>query len=411
MKASKILIPVVAVLLGLAMGYILFYEDSTEQEKEQSDISHEHEEEQIWTCAMHPQIQRNEPGQCPICGMDLIPMEKSGGNQQLFQMTEEAKKMAQVQTIIIGDSAGRQNGLALSGKIETDETNAASIVSHIPGRIEKLYVRFTGEKIYRGQKIAAIYSPNLITAQKELLEAYKMKDVNPQLYEASLNKLRYWKIKESQIDNIIETQKIKESFDIFADHSGVVLKKNVNVGDHLTEGEVLFTIQNLNQLWGVFEVYERDLQKIEKGQKITYTTPAFPNEKFKSKIEFIDPVIDPQTRTAEVRIAINNSQQKLKPEMFIEGQLEVVRGSEQNNIVVPASAILWTGKRSVVYVRVPDQEMPTYEYREVALGEKVDTYYPVEEGLSVGEEVVVNGNFVIDASAQLANQKSMMQKK
>lgn len=402
-QVKNIVVPIVATIIGVLIGYVLF---NSYTGKENNTT--EQKEEQMWTCPMHPQIQKPEPGNCPICGMELVPMENSGGAQQTFTMTEEAKRMAQVQTIIVGDSVNNTNGLKLSGKIQTDETNAASIVSHIPGRIEKLYVRFTGEKIRKGQKIASIYSPNLITAQKELIEAHKMKDVNPKLYEASFNKLRYWKIKESQIETILATQEIQESFDIYADHSGVVLKKNVNVGDHLMEGEILFSVQNLNQLWGVFDVYESDLQKISEGDPVTFSTPAYPEETFSSTVEFIDPVIHPETRTAEVRIAINNRSKRFKPEMFIEGHLSNVEKSSNKTIMIPASAVLWTGKRSVVFEQIPNKEEPTYQYRNVQIGEKVGEQYPVLSGLTGGEEIVVNGNFMLDATAQLKNAKSMM---
>ncbi len=312
---------------------------------------------------MHPQIRQPEPGDCPICGMDLIPLDaNNNSNPLVFEMTDDAVKIANIQTTLVGSGSVDAKGLKLSGKIKADETNSASIVSHISGRIEKLFVSYTGEKVNKGQKIASIYSPKLITAQKELLEANKVKDANPKLYEAAVNKLKFWKITEEQIESIITSKEVIESFNIYAGFSGVVLNKKVSVGDYLNEGEVLFDIKNLNQLWAIFDIYETDLSSIELGNEINFTTPAISNKTFTSSIVFIDPVINPTTRTATIRTTINNQNQLLKPEMFLEGI--ITNNSKTSDVVlVPKSAVLWTGERSVVYVKLPDLEMPSFEFR------------------------------------------------
>ena len=304
---------------GILLGWIIFGGDSANS-KDSKTSSNSTEEGQIWTCSMHPQIRLPEPGDCPICGMTLIPLESDGNSNPLvFEMTEDAMKIANIQTTVIGTKKSDGKSLKLSGKIKVDETNSASIVSHISGRIEKLYISFTGEKVNQGQKIASIYSPKLITAQKELLEAYKVKDSNPKLYNATVNKLKYWKITDNQIQSIINSENVIESFNIYAGFSGVVLNKKVSVGDYLNEGEVLFDIQNLNQLWAVFDAYEADLSALKVGDKIMYSTTALPNRTFTSTIDFIDPVINASSRTAKIRAVVNNAQQQLKPEMFIEG--------------------------------------------------------------------------------------------
>ena len=230
---------------GLALGWLIFG-NSSKQETSSEDNSFLSKKEEIWTCSMHPQIQLPEPGDCPLCGMDLIPLESSNSNSNplVFEMTEDAIRIANIQTTMIGSGSTNSSGLKLSGKIKADETNSASIVSHISGRIEKLFISYTGEEVRKGQKIASIYSPRLITAQKELLEAYKVKEANPKLFEATSNKLKFWKITESQIQSIIKSKEAIESFDIYSGFSGVVLNKKVSVGDYLNEGEVLFDIQN-----------------------------------------------------------------------------------------------------------------------------------------------------------------------
>ena len=406
---KNIILSASAILIGLVMGYFIFGNSTTKAEHEHTKTITESGEE-VWTCPMHPQIRVPEFGQCPICKMDLIKEDKTSSNSNplVFEMSENAVKIVNIQTTIVGSSSTSNDGLKLSGKIMVNESTTASVVSHIPGRIEKLYVSFTGEKIRKHQKIATIYSPNLITAQKELLEAYKIKDVNPALFQATKNKLKYWKISESQINKIIDNQSIEENIAIYSHHSGIVKTKRVSVGDHLMEGGVLFDIQNLNNVWGVFDVYETDLQHIKLGNSIEFTTPSLPNQVFNAKIVFIDPIINPQTRVASVRVNINNSKRLLKPEMFINGSLTTKTLTLSTQIVIPKSAVLWTGERSVVYLKLKDTEIPSFEFKEVTLGNEVGQNYIILNGLQQGDEVVTNGAFVIDASAQLNNQSSMM---
>ena len=408
-KYNIYIVAIFALAIGLLLGWFLFNKTG-QPEQDHTVHSSDKSETEIWTCSMHPQIRQNEPGDCPICGMDLIPASQSGSsNDNGFQMTEEAIKMANIQTTIIGKPKFTDGSiLKLNGKIQANETKSASLVSHIPGRIEKLYVSYTGEQVNQGQKIATIYSPELITAQKELLEAQKIQDISPGLLTAAKNKLKYWKIGDQVILEILSTGTIRETFNIYADHSGIVNQKRVSVGDYLTTGEVLFDVQNLYSLWALFDVYENDLPKIHVGSKISFTTPSAPNKVFNAKITFVNPVINPQTRVATIRAEVNNSSGKLKPEMFINGELNTTEKS--SNLYVPKSSLLWTGKRSVVYVKIPDTEIPSFEYREIEVGDATQTGYVVISGLEYGDEVVTNGAFVIDASAQLNNQTSMMNK-
>jgi membrane fusion protein, copper/silver efflux system len=326
MNRNTIFIALATLLAGILAGYFLFgnrQPGDGNTVKEHSEV-HTEEDHQIYTCSMHPQIRQNEPGTCPICGMDLIPLDESaqGSNPLVFQMTEDAVKLANIQTTIVGASqAASTDRLKLNGKIQADETTASSIVTHIPGRIEQLYISYTGEEIKKGQKIATIYSPDLITAQKELLEAGKIASHNPALLEATINKLKYWKIDSTTIAGILSQKEIRQYFDIYSDHGGVVKNRKVAVGDYLMTGEVLFDIQNLDKLWVLFDVYEEDLSKIKIGSRIQFTTPSLPAQTFRSSISFINPVIDPKTRVATIRAEINNQNRKLKPEMFITGEL------------------------------------------------------------------------------------------
>ncbi len=412
MDKKKIIIYTGFVLTGILLGWLFFGNNSSTRNEDEHNHSEQTSEVETWTCSMHPQIQLPEPGDCPICGMDLIPLDpNNNSNPLVLQMTEDAIELMNIETTVVGDLEKSYEGIRLSGKVISNETTTASIVSHIPGRIEKLYVAFTGDEIRKGQIIAKIYSPNLITAQKELIESAKIKDVNPSLFNATVNKLKYWKITDKQIDEILSSKKVKESFGIYAEHSGIVTNKRVSVGDHLMEGGVLFDIQNLNKLWVEFDAYESDLSSIQLGDKITFTTPSIPNKEYEAKITFIDPVINPQTRSASVRVEINNSDQKLKPEMFATGKIAKKKQAIQSQIFIPKSAVLWTGTRSVVYVKQKDMKIPSFEFREVTIGNSSGNSYLITEGLENGEEIVTKGAFVIDASAQLNNQSSMMNRK
>lgn len=413
MKRNQILIILSAAVAGLLIGYFVFSPGSKEKMAEGTqlhadEMPSDNGEEQIWTCSMHPQIRQNEPGLCPICGMELIPLELTTLDDPLvFEMTPEAVRLADIQTTTVGEGPAGGKQLILSGKIQADERYSASQVAHVPGRIEKLFVTFTGEQIYTGQKLATIYSPELITAQEELFQALQLKDQYPELLEAARNKLTYWKIPAEEIRAIEERGEIRETFTVKAEVSGVVTGRRVSVGDYVRQGQVLFDIVNLDRLWVIFDAYEEDLAAIKIGDKVRFTTPAVPARTFTTTINFIDPVINSQTRVAAVRGEVGNRQNLLKPQMFVRGTLQA-GDAPGDQVHVPASAVLWTGKRSVVYLKETDTQVPAFRYREIVIGERIGDYYVVESGLKPGEEVVTQGSFTIDAAVQLNNQQSMM---
>ncbi len=409
-----IITAVIAIAIGLGAGYFIFNNKTNtdtpvENHQNEGDAKLTPAKEEIWTCSMHPQIRQNEPGDCPICGMDLILLEENSSSDPLIlEMTNEAVKLANIQTTIIGDEVEHSGKIIpLSGKVQMDERLASSQVAHVPGRIEKLYVTFTGEKVIKGQKIATIYSPDLITAQKELLEALKLVDLNPGLVEAARNKLRYWKIGDAAIKAIEKNGTIQETFTVTADEVGTVTKRRVAVGDYIKQGEPLFDLMNLQKVWVLFDAYEEDLPSIKVGNAIEFTAPSIPNKTFKTSVTFIDPIINPTTRVTYIRTEINNRGGVLKPEMFVQGTLQK-KPSHKAQLTVPKSAVLWTGTRSVVYVKVPDMTIPSFKFKEIELGESLGNSYQVFSGLESGEEVVTYGSFTIDAAAQLNNQASMM---
>lgn len=413
MKKSNMKIYLLVVLI-LVIGFIIgrYVLPSDHRNIESSDNQTiESSDNQVWTCSMHPQIRQNEPGKCPICGMDLIPLtqktDKGENSPFVHTMSPEAIALANVQTQKV-KVVSPEHEIHLTGKVAVNEQRLAVITANYSGRIEKLFIDFTGQTVNKGQKLATIYSPELITAQKELIEASKFKEINPALYHAAREKLRLWKIKDSQINEIENNGAVLTEFDVYADQTGVVMKRDVSKGDYVNKGNVLFAIADLSNVWIVLDAYESDLPFMKTGQTITFTLASIPGKEFKSTITFIDPLINPQTRTASVRSELANSAHLLKPEMFVKGKIKANLSVKEKSLVIPNTSLLWTGKRSIVYVKIPDTEFPAFEMREITLGASLGEYYIVESGLTEGEEIVTNGVFAIDAAAQLNGNYSMM---
>ena len=395
--------------VGLLLGWFLFGNSITkETEHNHNTIT---EVNQMWTCSMHPQIMQPEPGDCPICGMDLIPAESSseGLLENQFKLTENAMALANIQTSIVGNSNTEDNTVKLSGKIvENEEANTVQ-VSYFSGRIERLNVSFTGEEVRKGQLLATIYSPELYAAQQELITAASLKESQPALYKAVRSKLKLWKLSENQINQIETSVKVKENFPVYATVSGTVSEKLVEQGDYIKQGQPLLKIANLNTVWANFDVYEKQIDLFKKGQEITVTTNAYANKEFKAKVDFIDPVLDTRTRTVKLRAVLNNKQDTFKPGMFVEGKINGITSSKEQALTIPSTAVLWTGERSVVYIKT-DPTQPVFEMRKITLGNQIGNNYEVLDGLNIGDEIVTNGTFTVDAAAQLQGKKSMMNK-
>ncbi|MEP0987452.1 efflux RND transporter periplasmic adaptor subunit, partial [Ekhidna sp.] len=403
---TLILVIVATLTGGLLLGWAFFGGSS------QTDHSHTEviNGETVWTCSMHPQIRQNEAGACPICGMDLIPLEDDNGegiDPMAITMSPTAMQLANVVTAIVGSESAMKT-IRLNGKVQEDERLIFSQTTHFPGRIEKLALNFTGEYVSKRSVIASLYSPQLVTAQEELFEAYKIRESQPNLYRAAREKLKNWKLTESQIDQIISTGKTQDQFPVLADQSGYVTTKKVNLGDYVNRGQTLYEIANLSRVWVLFDVYESDLSWINKGDSIEFNISSLPGQTFKGKIDYIDPVINPKTRVTKARVVVQNNDRILKPEMFASGEVKAQLGKTVDQLTVPKSAVMWTGKRSVVYVKLSSDQGLHFKMREVTLGPSLGDAYNIEKGLEPGEEIAVNGTFSIDAAAQLAGKPSMM---
>src|SRR5690554_6732154 len=253
----------VALIIGLLGGFLLFSGGNATK-----GDSHDHSEEvaanQMWTCSMHPQIMQPEPGDCPICGMDLIPAESGaeGLAANEIKMTNNAMALANIQTTIVGNvSDTEESSLMLSGKIMPNEEANAVQASYFEGRIEKLNVNFTGEKVNKGQLLATIYAPALVAAQQELLTAASMKASQPALYNAVRNKLKLWKLSDTQIDAIEASGKVQENFPVYATVSGTVSEKLVEEGDYVSQKQPIVKVSDLNNVWAMFDVYENQISQ------------------------------------------------------------------------------------------------------------------------------------------------------
>lgn len=407
---NKFVLIAIALVVGLTIGWLV---KPTVDSKLEAD-NHEHVESIAgipitYTCSMHPQIRQNEPGNCPICGMTLIPLESESADADPMSITMSptAMQLAGVQTMIVGNSSADKS-IRLSGKIQADERQNYTQSAHIPGRIEKLSVNFTGEYINKGQVLGQIYSPELATAQEELLQTQKIKDTQPALFNAAKEKLRNWKLSDTQIEQILATGKVTEQIPILANVSGYVTEKMVNLGDYVNRGEPIYQIADLSNIWVLFDIYESELQWIKKGDIIDFTVKSLPGETFTGKLSYVDPVIDPNTRVAKARLELRNPNLKFKPEMFVSGEVESKGSSKDITLVIPKSAVMWTGTRSVVYVKNVSNQGVSFQLREVMLGAALGSEYIITSGLESGEEIAVNGTFSIDAAAQLAGKPSMM---
>jgi Cu(I)/Ag(I) efflux system membrane fusion protein len=437
---------------------------STEQEQEVKA--------EFWTCSMHPQVHQPGPGKCPICGMDLIPVypesaEELGPRQ--IKLSEYAIKLAEIETAPV-ERRFVSAEVRMVGKVEYDETRLGTITARFPGRLDRLFVDYTGIPVRQGDHLVSIYSPELLTAQEELLQALRtVRELEAggstdalasarRVLDAVREKLSLWDLTVGQIAAIEKRGTPSDQVTIYAPMGGIVIHKHAVEGMYVQTGTPIYTIADLSRVWIKLDAYESDLPWVRYGQQVAFETEAFPGETFTGTIAFVDPVLDAKTRTVNVRVNVPNPNGKLKPGMFVRGLVRATLAEDGHVVsrqlagkwmcpmhpeivkdgpgacdicgmplvraetlgyvsdaeralpplVVPASAPLVTGKRAVVYVAVPDKP-GTFEGREIVLGPRASDYYVVMSGLAEGERVVVEGNFKIDSAVQILAKPSMMQ--
>lgn len=470
----------VAILLVIALSF--FIGSKTGSKGVSEHVGHgpgvateEAEKEVVWTCSMHPSIQLPKFGQCPICFMDLIPVEPGAGGDPdapRLTMSESARKLAGIMTAPV-IRKGVASDIKMVGKVDFDESRMEKIAARISGRIDKLYVEYTGIPVKKGDHLAEIYSPELLSLQKELLEASTaVNNLSPDIsdmvrqsvertFKAAKEKLRLLGFTEKELQELLSRGETTDHMTIRSTQRGVVIKKLVEEGQYVKMGMPLFQIADLRKVWVKLDAYESDLSWIRLGQRVAFMVEAYPGRTFRGKITFIDPVVNPETRTVMVRVNTDNSKGMLKPDMFVKATVkisvsksgkvvsssirdkficpmhpEVIKdGKGECNIcgmplepaaelgyvtsghahryplIIPASAPLITGERAIVYIQDMDEDEPTYEGKEIVLGPRAGDYYIVKSGLTEGDMVVVNGAFKIDGELQIRARPSMMNPK
>jgi len=459
---------VLAALLLVAGGYALHWALAP---SEAARPAARDEQAQMWTCSMHPQILETGPGKCPICGMDLVPVKQTGGQAPRRLVTSEAAKaLMDIETSPVERKLVTAE-IRMVGKVAYDETRLSYITAWVPGRIDRLFVDYTGITVNKGDHMVTLYSPELLSAQEELLQAVKavgqmersdlkiMRETAQSTVEAVRDKLRLWGLTKEQIGQIEQRGTASDLITIYAPTGGIVIHKNATQGMYVTTGTKIYAIADLSKVWVKMDAYESDLVWLRYGQNVSFTTEAYPGEEFKGRISFINPILDPKTRTVKVRVNVDNTDGRLKPDMFVRAVVrsnvaaggkvmapdlagkwigpmhpEIIKdapgecdicgmplvraeslgyvapdvGEQDKPLVIPVTAALVTGTRAVVYVAVPDADKPTYEGREIQLGPRAGNYYIVRQGLAEGELVVTRGNFKIDSALQIQAKPSMM---
>jgi Cu(I)/Ag(I) efflux system membrane fusion protein len=451
-------------LIALALlCLLLLFRGGSSAPAAQQTAAHPQASNTIWTCSMHPQIRLPEPGSCPICGMDLIPAgaEGDGSGPWELRMSEGARKLAEIQTSVVV-RAGVPHERRLVGKIEVDEKRLRTVSARVAGRIDRLFVDFTGISVEKGDHMVEIYSPELVTALQELRQAQSALQQGPEAgrpsaerrLAATRRKLALLGLSPEQLEQLAAAEGNSTNLTLQAPIGGIVLQKHVNEGVYVEMGTPIYSVADLSRVWVSLQAYESDLPWLRFGQPVRFEVEAYPGEQFSGRISFIDPMLNPQTRTVRVRLEMANAKGLLKPDMFVRAVvmaalsptgkvldpalagmwlcrmhpeisakspglcdvcgMDLVRpeslgfetgASEEDPLVVPASAVLLTGTRSVVYV---EGEPGSFQGRVVTLGPRAGDRYVVRSGLTAGEKVVTHGAFKIDSELQIRAKHSML---
>ncbi len=385
----------------------------------------EHADGVVWTCSMHPQVRADGPGDCPLCGMDLIPVEVEGAaeevGERVLTVSEAGRKLMEIQTARVKRmNVGVDVGLV--GKVAYDEGRVSRIAAWVPGRVERLHVDYVGYEVKAGEPMIELYGPELLAAQQELIQSAsahrdavaagkpRVVGSTDEVLAAVRERLRLWGLSEAQVAGIESRGVAAPRVTIESPTGGTVVEKNVTEGAYVSTGQALFTIADLSVVWVELSAYESDLPWLSEGESVEFETTAFPGRTFTGKLSFVEPVVDQVTRTVTARAEVPNGDGALKPGMFVRATVRSDHGARGAGVplVIPATAPLLTGDRAVVYVELEDSDGPSFEGREVVLGPRAGDYYIVVSGLREGERVVSEGAFKIDSALQIRAKPSMM---
>jgi membrane fusion protein, copper/silver efflux system len=386
-----------------------------------------------WTCTMHPSVHEKGPGKCPICSMDLVPVMKesatpagstksapqhdhaamlagkpSGSSMTSSPSHEFVVPVERQQQIGVTYAKVERRPLAHTirsvGLIVPDRRRNWQFVSRVDGYVQKLNVTSPGQVVDKDAPLLSIYSPDLLTSEREFVALLRMRDQakskdareTPQrLIESAKRRLQLWNVMPEQIAELEKTRKASDTLTLLSPFRGVVQSVPVEQGKNVKVGDLLVEVADLSLVWMWAEFYENELSMLQVGQKLAITAKSYPGENFDGTIALIDPFINETKRTAKVRIDIPNTDFKLRPGMYVNAELAMDMGEA---LTIPVSAIMPTGERNVVFI---DKGEGKLEPRIVQLGAKYGDIYEVQSGLQEGERVVSSANFLIDAESKV----------
>jgi len=366
-----------------------------------------------YTCPMHPFIVKDKPGVCPICNMNLVKKveEVAADAKDLDTISRVTLSTTQMVMANVATVTAAEKPLVkevnATGIVAYDQTRQARVTAWVAGRIDRLYVNAVGDQVSKSRPVAELYSPDLVSAQQEYLLALKSRDRlkdspiaaisqgGEGLVASARQRLLLMGVKKHQIAGLEKAGQPNITLPVYTPLSGVVIEKIALQGQYVNVGDPLFTIADLSTVWVEAELYESDLSSVKVGQRVEVTTQAWPGRTFSGRVAFVYPFVDPKTRTLKARVQLPNPGLVLKPDMFVNA---LIRQSLGTGIVVPATAVMDTGKRQVVWVQVKEG---IFEPRDVKVGQRVGDEVQIVSGLKQGELVAATGAYLIDSESQL----------
>ena len=388
---------------GLVAGYWLGHSRSS-QVHDAVDAGADDAKVVEYTCSMHPQIRQPNPGLCPLCAMDLIPVQDGDGadaGPRAISMSPAARALARIETTeVTRRKAGAT--LSLSGKVAYDTSRMRDVALLSEGQIRTLYANVIGMEVAMGDPLAEIYSPDVFAAYRELIIAGAGAT---NVAEAARRKLQLFGVETREIDEVIQSGEARDTYVVRSPINGVVTGINGNQGQWVMRGQNLVQIADPFVVWALLDVYERDIGVIKQGQPVILSSKSLPDGKIEGTIVFIPPDLDEMSRSVKVRVDVENSNGQLKPGMFVDAKVQV--SGDEEAMLVPATAVLMTGKRAVVYIESPE-DAAVFEGRVITVGPRMGDDYIVTDGLNEGERVVTRGAMRVDSSLQILAKPSMM---
>ena len=353
-----------------------------------------------YTCSMHPAVHAAAPGKCPICSMDLTPVTREAERAGVIHIADDRRALLGIRTTRVV-RAPIDLTITAKARIAMDETRLHDVAIRIAGYLSDLRVSATGQSVRRGDPLFRLYSPELYAAQQEYLIAGKNRgamtagDPGERLMRAAETKLRLWGVGDDQIAELARRGEPIERVAFASPASGVVVEKTVVDGAAVTAGQRLFRIADLDEIWVEAEVYEADLHRIIKGTPAAIALDYLPGTTFTGKVAFVDPYLDPASRTGRVRIALANRGLALKPDMYATVTFQLPLGPR---LVVPTSAVIYTGPRRVVFVDLGNGALRP---QDVTIGARSGDLVEIASGLAEGDVVVSAGNFLVAAESRV----------